>query len=94
MIWTKLQENPNIKLSFTNKVHILVGHILEYISKTGFGLGMASDQNFEETHQELAKRMEKSMYNIKDKDCSSQSKKLFGVNDDNSFKLNLDCLKC
>ena len=52
---------------------------------------MASDQNIEAMHQELAKRIEISMYNIKDKECSNQSIKLFGVNDDNSYKQNFDC---
>ena len=46
---------------------------------------MASDQDVEAMHQDLAKRT---------KNVQTSQKKLFGENDDNSYKLNFDCLKC
>ena len=50
---------------YTNNLHILITHIPEYIEKSEYRLGMASDQAVEAMHQELGRRMEKSMYAIK-----------------------------
>ena len=75
----KLAQDTRIRLSITNKVHILVEHFPQYVERTGYGLGMASDQGVEAMHQVLASRMDKSKYVVKDKACQTQSDKLFRV---------------
>ena len=68
---------PN--LPETNKVHIIMAHIPQYILKSGYGLGMCSDEGIESMHQELRRKLEKSKYVVKDKNCENPSETLFRV---------------
>ena len=51
----------------------------EWIDHTGYGLGMVSDLAVEAMHQECARRLEASLYVIKDKDCEKHSNALLNL---------------
>ena len=53
-------------VSVTNKMHILVTHVPEYIMETHHSLGQTSDQIIESSHQYINKRFDRSNYKVKD----------------------------
>ena len=62
--WLNL--NCQFNVPVTNKCHIIMTHLKEYIELTGKSLGHTTDQTIEATHQLLHKRLSTSKYLRKD----------------------------
>ena len=67
----ELEKSVNIlkdkfKISITNKMHIIIAHVPEYIQETRLSLGQTSDQLIEASHQHVNKRFQGSNYTVKD----------------------------
>ena len=52
-------------ISITNKIHIIIDHVEDYISESGRGLGHVTDQTVEALYSALNKRLTSSNYWIK-----------------------------
>ena len=76
----------NFQVSITNKMHILVTHVPEYIQETRLSLGQTSDQLIEASHQHVNKRFQGSNYYVKNVENPLHGEKLLkGVNHINSY---------
>ena len=76
----------NFQVSITNKMHILVTHVPEYIQETRLSLGQTSDQLIEASHQYVNKRFQGSNYYVKNVENPLHGEKLLkGVNHINSY---------
>ena len=75
-------------ISITNKVHIIIDHVEDYISESGKGLGRVTDQTVEALHSALNKRLTSSNYWIKDIGSEKHGHKLYrGILHFNSYNL-------
>ena len=69
-------------ISITNKIHIIIDHVEDYISKSGKGLGNITDQTVEALHSAL----NKLNYWIKDISSEKHGHKLYwGIRHFNSY---------
>ena len=68
----KLKEQFGV--SITPKVHIMITHVPEFISRTGKPLGLFSEQVVENAHSSFDKVFD--FYRVKDVDCEKYSKNL------------------
>jgi hypothetical protein len=73
--WLKL--NVEHGVSVPNKVHIIIDHVFDYISKTGKWLGRVTDQVVESCHNALNKRLTSSNYWVKNVDSVLHENFLF-----------------
>ena len=62
--WIRLKKEFHVPI--TNKVHIIVSHLEDYLNLTNRPLGKCSDQVIERIHQELHQRFTYSNYLMKD----------------------------
>ena len=102
LLWEKLKPNAiqvikefaqnmnilheNFSLSYTNKIHIIIDHVPEYLRENKLSLGQTSDQLIEASHQFVNKRFTNSKYTINNVDYPSHDKKLLkGLNHINSY---------
>ena len=84
--WQTLHQEHGV--SITNKVHIIMDHVQEYILSTGKGLGRVSDQIVEACHSALNKRLMRSNYWVKDVESSQHGKKFYkGILHFNSYNI-------
>ena len=75
-------------ISITNKIHIIIDHVEDYISKSGKGLGRITDQTVEALHSALNKRLTSSNYWIKDINSEKHGHKLYsGILHFNSYNV-------
>ncbi len=84
-----LTDEPQVKLTWSNKVHIIVDHISDYFDLTGETLFETSDQNVESMHAFMMRTFQSSKYWIKDPTsdkCAEMQQK--GVNKINSYSVN------
>ena len=71
-------------ISITNKIHIIIDHVEDYISKSGKGLGRIIDQTVEALHSAL----NKLNYWIKDIISEKHEHKLYwGIRHFNSYNV-------
>ena len=78
--------NDLFKVSYTNKVHIIIDHVPEYIREKKLSLGQTSDQVIEASHQFVNKRFQNSKYTINNTEHPSHGKKLLkGMHHVNSY---------
>ena len=68
--------HEKFKLTITNKIHIMITHVPEYIMETKLSLGQTSDQLIEASHQYVNKRFNSSHYKINNVDSPMHGKKL------------------
>ena len=67
--WQSLFDEPQIKLSWTPKAHIIAEHFSDYFEDPlvcGQSLGVTTDQVIEHMHSYLNKMLTKSQYKLKD----------------------------
>ena len=69
-----LKEKFNI--SITNKVHIIIDHLSDYLKENKTTLRSTTDQTIESTHSKLDKFLRRHGYFRKDPDSSTSGKKL------------------
>ena len=74
------------KVSTTNKSHMIIGHVADYIEEKGLPLGRTSDQLIENTHCQTNRIFNRSHYYVKDLNSPAHKKKLGqGLNHYNSY---------
>ena len=78
--------NEVFKVSYTNKIHIIIDHVPDYIREKKLSLGQTSDQVIEASHQFVNKRFQNSKYTVNNVDHPSHGKKLLkGIHHVNSY---------
>ena len=78
--------NELFKVSYTNKIHIIIDHVPEYIREKKLSLGQTSDQVIEASHQFVNKRFQNSKYTINNTEHPNHGKKLLkGMHHINSY---------
>ena len=74
------------KVSYTNKTHIIIDHVPEYIRENKLSLGQTSDQLIESCHQYVNKRFQNSHYKVKNVNNPQHGSKLLkGLNHINAY---------
>ena len=80
--------HKNFGITLTNKIHIIIDHVEDYISETGRGLGHVTDQPVEALHSALSKRLATSNYWIKHLESEKHGQKLYrGIIHFNSYNI-------
>ena len=74
------------KVSYTNKTHIIIDHVPEYIRENKLSLGQTSDQLIEACHQYVNKRFQNSHYKVNNVDNPQNGSNLLkGLNHINAY---------
>ena len=75
-------------IHITNKIHIIMDHVEDYVLLTGKGLGKVSDQIVESCHSALNKRLVSSGYHRKNLETDEHGEKMFsGILHFNSYNI-------
>ena len=73
-------------VSYTNKCHIIIDHVPDYIRENKLSLGQTSDQVIESSHQYVNRRFNNSNYKVNNVENPNHGSKLLkGLNHINSY---------